>query len=338
VDEPPATAWTGDIRPASGLSSESVPVRAPRVTAIVLNFRLAAATLRVVEDLRACGFEGLETIVVENGSGDGSAARLRAAWEPEDTAVTLIAQEENLGYCGGVNLGLAEARRRGAQHVLLLNNDCRVPPGFLGPLVDALDADPSLAAVSPTVVTPDGLAWCEGGFVRARPNLVVLRGQGQPPAPITHGPEACEFLPGACVLYRLSDLQAVGDLDESYFMYWEDVDLGARLRAAGRRLVWLPWQRVVHEPSGSSGGGRSPLRKFMSAANTVRYLRRHGTPRLWLAFWCFDVLLWPLAFLSGTPWRALAAKARGFVVGLSGRPIDRTDVERYAKRTGGETA
>jgi GT2 family glycosyltransferase len=331
---------TGGIEVASRLSSEPVSGTAPRVAAIVLNFRLAAATLRVVEDLRACGFAGLETIVIDNGSGDGSAARMRAAWPERDPQVTLIATEDNLGYCGGVNLGLAEARRRGASYALLLNNDCRVPPGFLAPLVDALDADPSLAAVGPTVVTPDGRAWCEGGFVRPRPNLVVLQGQGSDPSPITHGPEACEFLPGACVLYRLSDLEAVGDLDETYFMYWEDVDLGARLRAAGRRLVWLPWQRVVHEPSGSSGGGRSPLRKFMSAANTVRYLRQHGTLRLWLAFWFFDVLLWPLAFLSGTPWRAVAAKARGLMVGLTGRPIDRTDVERYARRrlSEGETA
>ncbi len=338
MDDAPARGVTVGNDPASRLSSGPVSDSPPRVAAIVLNFRLAAATLRVVEDLRACGFAGLETIVVENGSGDGSAERLRSAWSPDDPAITLITRDENLGYCGGVNLGLAEARQRGATYALLLNNDCRVPPGFLGPLVDALDADPSLAAVSPTVVTPDGRAWCEGGFVRSRPNLVVLRGQGQAPAPITHGPETCEFLPGACVLYRLADLASVGDLDESYFMYWEDVDLGARLRAAGRRLVWLPWQRVVHEPSGSSGGGRSPLRKFMSAANTVRYLRQHGTLRLWLAFWCFDVLLSPLAFLSGTPWRAVVAKARGLAVGLSGRPIDRSDVDRYARSTGGETA
>lgn len=331
---------TGDAAAPSRLSSEPVSENAPRVAAIVLNFRLAGATLRVVEDLRACGFDALDILVVENGSGDGSAERMRAAWGADDPRIELIAVDENLGYCGGVNLGLAEARRRGAEHALLLNNDCRVPPGFLAPLVDALDADPSLAAVGPTVVTPDGQAWCEGGFVRARPNLVVLRGQGRPPAPVTHGPEICEFLPGACVLYRLADLAAVGDLDEDYFMYWEDVDLGARLRAAGRRLVWLPWQRVVHEPSGSSGGGRSPLRKFMSAANTVRYLRTHGTPRLWAAFWCFDVLLWPLSFLSGTPWRAAAAKIRGLAVGLGGRPIDRSDVEHYAKpnAAGGRSA
>src|SRR5690606_34482302 len=118
------------------------------------------------------------------------------------------------------NLALRAARAAGAEHALLLNNDCRVPPDFLAPLVAALDADRSLAGVAPTIVTPDGRAWSEGGVVRARANLVVLRGQGREPAPRTHGPEACEFLPGACVLYRLADLAAVGDLDESYFMYW----------------------------------------------------------------------------------------------------------------------
>jgi GT2 family glycosyltransferase len=303
---------------------------APRVTAIVLNFRLPAATLRVVEDLRACGSEDLSWIVVENGSGDGSAARLAAALTGDPRTLLRI-EAQNLGYCGGVNLGLRLARERGAEYALLLNNDCRVPPGFLKPLVEALDNDPGLAAVAPTLVTPDGRAWCEGGFVRPRPNLVVLRGQGREPAPITHGPEACEFLPGACALYRLADLAAVGDLDEAYFMYWEDVDLGARLRGQGRGLLWLPWIRVVHEPSGSSGGGRSPLRKFMSAANTVRWLRAHGTLGLWLTFLLFDVLLYPLTFLSGTPVRAALAKGRGLLVGLGGRPITAADVARYVK-------
>lgn len=302
-----------------------------RVAAIVLNFRLPAGTLRVVEDLRGCGFENLEWIVVENGSDDGSLARIRGA-VGDDSRCTLLAPEHNLGYCGGVNLGLRTARERGATYALLLNNDCRLPQGFLAPLVECLDNDPSIAGVAPTVVTPDGRTWSEGGFVRPRANLVVLRGQGTEPAPITHGPEACEFLPGACVLYRLDALAAVGDLDERYFMYWEDVDLGARLHARGGKLVWLPWVRVVHAPSGSSGGGRTPLRKFMSAANTVRYLRAHGRPRLWAAFWFFDVLLYPLSFLSGTSVRAALAKGHGLLAGLRGRAITREDVERYAPR------
>jgi GT2 family glycosyltransferase len=111
-------------------------------------------------------------------------------------------------------------------------------------------------------------------------------------------------------------------------MYMEDADLGARLRARGRKIVWLPWVAVEHDASASSGGGRSPMRKFMTACNAARYLRRHGTPRLWLGFVVFDLLLWPVAMLAGTPPAAAWAKARGAWSGLLGRRVTVQDVTR----------
>lgn len=298
------------------------------VVAIVLNFRLAEDTLRVVEDLRSCGVEDLHVLVLDNGSGDGSAERLRVALEGRDRH-ELLAFAENLGYCAAMNRGIARARELGADSVLFLNNDVRLPAGFLKVLRDCLRNDPSLAAVTPTIVTPDGRAWSEGGEVRARPNLVSLRNQGREPTPTDAGPAEVPFVVGACALYRLGDLAAIGDLDEDYFMYWEDVDLGARLRAKGRRLVWFPWVRVEHAASASSGGGRSPLRKYMSAVNSVRWLRAHGRPRDWLAFAFFDIAMLPLTFLSGTGAKAAFAKLRGIWVGLRGGRVTRADVDRY---------
>ena len=298
----------------------------PEVVAVVLNWRLADAALDVVADLRACGCSNLLVLAIDNGSGDGSAGKLERAVED---GVELLAFEHNLGYCAAMNRAIARAVERGATYVLFLNNDVRLPAGFLDPLVTVLENDPSVAAVGPTIVDPDGRAWSQGGSLGFRPNLVSLHGQGGPPAPTDHGPEAVEFLPGACALFRVADLEAVGRLDEDYFMYWEDVDLGRRLRDAGRKLVWLPWIVVTHEPSRSSGGGRSPLRKYMSAVNSVRYLRRHGGARLWLAFLLFDCLLWPATLFSGTSVRASFAKARGLWNGLCGRRVTVRDVARY---------
>ena len=88
----------------------------------------------------------------------------------------------------------------------------------------------------------------------------------------------------------------------------------------------------MHEGSVSSGGGRSPLRKFLSAANTVRWLRAHGTLRLWLAFGLFDVLFWPLSFVAGTSPRAAWAKGCGLIAGFRGRALTVADLDRYAPR------
>ncbi|HZN40886.1 MAG TPA: hypothetical protein VFD82_18920, partial [Planctomycetota bacterium] len=159
------------------------------------------------------------------------------------------------------------------------------------------------------------------------PNALRLCGHGKAPHPRDHGPEAVEFLPAACVLFRTADLCAIGGFDESYFMYWEDVDLCDRLRARGGAIVWLPWVRVEHAPGQSSGGGRSPLRKFLMACNSVRWLRRRGTLRTWAAFCLFDVVGWPLAVLAGP--RAAWAKLRGTLAGLAGHRANASDVERY---------
>jgi GT2 family glycosyltransferase len=301
-------------------------VAEPRSAVLLLNYRTPAETLQCLADLRASDAAGAALLVLDNGSGDGSEAQLRAATEGLGEFTALGA---NLGYCAAINRGLAWARARGCAYALLLNPDVRVPERILAPLEAVLDHDPSVAGVAPTMLQPDGRVWAEGAEVRCAPNLTRLRHHGSPPLPVTHGPEGVGFLPGACALYRLDDLAAAGDLDERYFMYWEDADLGARLRARGRKLIWLPWLRVVHAPSRASGGGVTPLRKYFCAANSVRWLRRHGDARLWLALLLFDLLLWPAAIAGGGGLRGALAKLAGLWRGLRGRPLGAADVARW---------
>ncbi len=307
----------GDQVPDSG--------RSPRVAALVLNWRLPDVTLQCLADLRSSGGPDLDILVMDNGSGDGSVERLEAGMNGTE----LMAFPENLGYCAAMNRGIAWAREHGADLVLFVNNDMRLPEGFLEPMIDVLTNDPGVAGVSPTILRRDGRVWCEGGDVAFHPNALKLRGEGREPSPVSGGPVAVDFLAGACALYRLSDLEAVGDLDEAYFMYWEDVDLGWRLRASGKRVLWLPWTRVTHLSSSSSGGGRSAMRKYMGGVNSVRYLKAHGTPRQWAAFLIFDCALWPFTWVGGTGLRATLAKGKGIIAGFLGRQVTVRDVWRY---------
>lgn len=296
-----------------------------RVAALVLNWRLPDVTLQCLADLRASGSDELRILVMDNGSADGSAERLEAGIG----AAELMAFPENLGYCAAMNRGIAWARESGAELVLFVNNDMRLPVGFLDPMIEMLVHDPSIAGVSPTILRSDGRVWCQGGDAAFHPNALKLRGEGREPAPTTEGPVAVDFLAGACALYRLADLAEVGDLDESYFMYWEDVDLGWRLRAQGKQVLWLPWSRVTHLSSSSSGGGRSAMRKYMGGVNSVRYLKAHGTARQWAAFVVFDCLLWPFTWMGGTGVRATLAKGKGIIAGFLGRRVTVRDVWRY---------
>lgn len=302
----------------------------PGVAALVLNFRRADLTRRCLADLLAHTAVPLQVLVLDNASGDGSAAALRQALAELPRGphqVELLELPENLGFAGGMNRGIAWAAARGLPFTLVLNNDLRLPPGWLEPLLRAMVADPRLGAIGPTVLHPDGTVWAEGGSLAARPNGVRLRGHGRSPHPVQHGPEAVDFLPAACVLYRSAALAAVGGFDAGYFMYWEDVDLGVRLAAAGFVNLWLPWVRVEHAAGQSSGGGRSPLRKFLMAKNAVRFLRSRGAWWQWLAWVACDLLPLPLGLLLRP--RSGWAKLVGTWEGLRGAPASAADVRRH---------
>src|SRR5690606_21130356 len=129
-----------------------------------------------------------------------------------------------------------------------------------------------------------------------------------------------------CMMMRTAVARAIGGFDPAYFMYWEDVDISIRLRRRGLRIVWLPWVRVEHLGGQSSGGGRSPLRKFFMACNAVRYLRANGSIAAWLGWLLFDVLLWPITLLTGP--QAACAKMRGTLAGLRGHTANAADVQR----------
>lgn len=300
------------------------------IAAVLLNWRQPELTRQCLEDLVAAAVPGLCVLVVDNGSGDRSAASLRAATanaQGSGLVCELLELERNLGFTGGMNRGFAWARQRGCEFVLVLNNDLRLPAGFLEPLVATMRNDARLAAVAPTVVYPDGRVWAQGGSLGFHSNSLRLRGHGGVPAPMDRGPELVDFVPGACVLFRQSDLEAVGGFDDDYFMYWEDVELCHRLHARGRRIVWLPWVRVTHLGGASAGGSRSPLRKYLMAKNGMRYLKRHGTLAQWAALLLIDLLSLPLLLLARP--RSAWAKVCGIGAGLRGGPSTEADVVRW---------
>jgi hypothetical protein len=125
---------------------------------------------------------------------------------------------------------------------------------------------------------------------------------------------------------RREVFEQIGDLDESWFVYVEDADFCARARAAGWSAVYVPDAILEHAGAGSTGGGYSKARKYLTAHGSVIFLRRHGTCGLWIGFLVLDVLAWPaLLLVSALRGRAAGAwaKGRGMWDGMLGRPADR---------------
>jgi len=132
-------------------ASLSTPERAPRVRVVVVNYNGGDLTISCIQGLQRTDWpaEALEIVLVDNGSIDGVAARVRA----ELAGVRVIDAGANLGFGGGCNLALADLD--GVDYVALVNNDAQVEAGWLAPLVDALEDDPSVGAANPKILFSD---------------------------------------------------------------------------------------------------------------------------------------------------------------------------------------
>ncbi len=191
-----------------------------------------------------------ETLIVDNASPDGTAGAVRQRWPH----VRVIDQGVNLGFAGASNVGI---RQTSGELVLLLNPDTTSPAGALDALVASLDARPDAAVVGPRLVDARGRAELSfgsmiGPLAELRQKLLVTGNDRGTPLVgtyvdrLTRRAREVDWVSGACLLVRRADAEAVGLLDERYFMYAEDVDFCAAIRARGRRVIFTPEAEVVH--------------------------------------------------------------------------------------------
>jgi GT2 family glycosyltransferase len=269
--------------------------------AIVLNWRQADVTLECVAALRRLAEPGLAILVLDNGSGDGSAETLRAALAEDE----FRALPQNLGFAGGVNQGLRLALEQGYEFALLINNDAFPAAGMLARLLAETAED--IALLSPKILyeaEPERI-WFAGG--RQDPRLLELRGRGQGAldGPQWDGSRDVDYLLGTCLLVTVATIRNVGLLDERFFMYYEDLDWSIRCRQAGYRLRLVGDARLLHRVAVSSGGAESPTRRYQLARSSVYFFGRHAAEgRPWL------ILLYRIASAAKTVIRLIARGRR----------------------------
>jgi N-acetylglucosaminyl-diphospho-decaprenol L-rhamnosyltransferase len=203
------------------------------------------------------GALALETIVVDSASTDGSCEMVAA----EFPAVSLVRQETNVGFSRGNNLGLALSLGR---YALLLNPDTELVGSALSDIVAYLDAHPRVGALGPQLLYPDGQIQSSR---RRFPTLATGFFEStwlQPVAPrsvlgryyMTDHPDdlACEvdWVMGACLAVRRQAFEAVGLLDEGYFMYSEEMEWQRRIKDSGWTVIYFPQAKVIHHEGKSS--------------------------------------------------------------------------------------
>ncbi len=225
--------------------------------------------------------EGLEIIVVDNASSDGSADMVQR----EFPQAHLVRNDHNLGFACATNRGIRTSQGR---YVLLLNSDTRTSTGALRALAEFMESHVDAGACGPRLIRPNGEPQPYGfggdptpGYLirRALSRLLLRRALHDWG---TERVQKVDWVSGACVLARRTAIEQVGLLDEAMFMYFEDNDWCLRMRQAGWSVYYDPLVTVVHlggrSPADSPGAGKAYSRSL------EYFYRKHYGPlaQAWL--------------------------------------------------------
>jgi GT2 family glycosyltransferase len=222
----------------------------PSVAAIVVNLNSGKLLERCLQSLADQTLKPARTIVVDNGSSDGSVDGV----EERFPGVEVLRFGENAGFARANNLAIERAE--GCEWVALVNPDAFPEPAWLETLVDAAAARPEYTFFASRLIDGENGATLDGtGDFYHVSGWAWQRGHGQRVGKADDPRTAEEvFAPcAAAALYRRDAFQEVGGFDESYFCYFEDIDLGFRLRLAGHRCLYVPDAVASHQGAAIAG-------------------------------------------------------------------------------------
>jgi GT2 family glycosyltransferase len=240
----------------------------PTIWTIIINWKCANETCACLASLTQA-VEPSTVVVIDNGSADGSVETIRARF-PE---VALLPIGVNLGFGKAANIGIAHALARGADGVFVLNNDTTVAPDTVRRLAQALAASDRVGVLSAKIFLADqpGHLWKVGGVYRDGNAIDLGSGEldsGQ------YDDARLDIVYGCAMLLSAPLLYAIGGFDERFFMYYEDVDLCLRARAAGYDVGLASGAHVWHVGSRSTSA-KPALKLYYEARSRQLFYAKH---------------------------------------------------------------
>lgn len=284
-------------------------VNSPRVVVIVLTWNGRKDTLGCLESLQAVDYPNWEVLVVDNGSEDGTVDAVRTAYP----AVVVIETGRNLGFTGGNNVGVEAALSRGAEFILMLNNDTVVAPDLLRAFVRTAGQYPDAGVFGAKIYFFDEpkRMWFGGASWNPRA-LLSFENLGQGVLDNGKDFEQVRDTPwanGCALFFRAVVVRTVGMLDDRFFILYEEVDWCFRAQRAGFRCLFVPEAKVWHRVSMTFGGGRSLVYEYFDLRNLLLWTEKNLNVRARMRVWAYTMrLLCPFMVEIG---RALRQLLRG---------------------------
>jgi len=242
----------------------------PLVSIVTVNYNHSDVTCEMLQSLSRITYPNIEIIVIDNGSPDDNPEIIKERFPN----VILIFNPINLGFAGANNYGIQHSK---GDYILLLNNDTEVDPGFLEPLVRKMESDQSIGAVSPKIryyYKPDtiqyaGMTNINTYTVRSRAIGFREKDKGQ-----YDKDGIAAYAHGAAMMTSRKVLHEIGLMSMAFFLYYEELDWGFRLRKAGYKIFYVHNSIIFHKESVSTGK-MSPLKIYYLNRSRLLYFRRN---------------------------------------------------------------
>ncbi|PJB59005.1 MAG: dTDP-Rha--alpha-D-GlcNAc-pyrophosphate polyprenol alpha-3-L-rhamnosyltransferase [Bacteroidetes bacterium CG_4_9_14_3_um_filter_41_19] len=254
----------------------------PLVSIITVNFNQSEVTCALIASLNKITYPNFEVIVVDNNSTEDDPDIIKQRFPN----IVFIKNPINYGFAAGNNFGLMRAK---GDYVMLLNNDIEVPAGFIEPLVDKLENNQGIGAVSPKIkfyYQPDTLQFA--GFTPFNP--VTMRnaaiGYWEKDKGQYDQDRETPFTHGAAMMVPMRVVREIGLMSYIFFLYYEEADWCARIRKAGYKMFYVHNSYVLHKESVSTGR-LSVMKIYYQNRNRLVYLRRniHGKEFIYALFY-----------------------------------------------------
>lgn len=274
---------------------------------VIVNYRSHQLLLANLAPLRLSS-ETTRVIIVDNFASLDERREIEALTNSEGWS--LVATNSNIGFGAAANLGMSEATELGCVCFLLLNPDVVLTEGVIEALRAQVVSEP-LSVVSPKLLRPNGSTYFAGSYL----SMIDGRLGADVPRPTemhrskldgatqVARRDSAPWLSGACLAFSGELLNLVRGFDESFFLYWEDVDFSIRARAAGASLIVRADLIAIHDEGGTQGelpaGVKSNVYYYFNCRNRLAFGAKHLSRR--------DLLRW----IAGTPGQSWAILKRG---------------------------
>ncbi len=283
----------------------------PLVSIVTINYNQAEVTRQFLDSARLLTHPRVDIIVVDNASEPALASCIDTSQYPN---LTVIRSEENLGFTGGNNLGIANAK---GDYFFIVNNDTELNPNLLTELLKPFAADSRIGVTCPKIrffSNPTLVQYAGYNPMNMLTGTAVPVGYKLPDDPCYDDPSPTAFAHGCAMLVKRAVVEQVGRFAERFFLYYEELDWSQRIRNAGFIIQYQPSAYILHKES-MSVGEFSPLKTYFLTRNRILFMRRHGSSVQKLVFYLFfAVCVAPkhlAAYLLTGKWEHAKAFVRG---------------------------